>query len=65
MTGNADRLIVRLKAADLPAVGKPMRLNGKPATRVLAGPFAAAGERDAALRKIRGMGLGDAAPVAR
>lgn len=62
---NADRLISRLKAANLPAVGKPITLNGRAMTRVLAGPFASSEQRDAALRTIRGMGLKDAAPAAR
>lgn len=63
--GNATRLIGRLEAADLPAIGKRLTLNGKPATRVLAGPFETRAKRDAALRAIRELGLKDATPVAR
>jgi len=37
---------------------------GQPAIRVVAGPFADAAERDAALRTIRDMGLRDAFPSA-
>jgi cell division septation protein DedD len=62
---NADRLIGRLEAAGLPALGKPVRLASGSATRVLAGPFATAAERDAARRQIQSMGLRDAIPVAR
>ncbi len=62
---NAARLIGRLRAAGVPAVGRPAQLATGPATRVLAGPFAAAVERDSARRRIQDMGLRDAVPVAR
>ncbi len=62
---NATRLIGRIQAAGMPAVGRPAQLATGPATRVLAGPFPTAAERDAARRRIQAMGLGDAAPVAR
>lgn len=61
---NATRLIHRLEAEGMRALGKPARLAGRPATRVLAGPFATATERDAARRRIQAMGLRDAVPVA-
>ena len=63
--GNAERLLERLRDADLPAVGKPLRSRGRSYTRVLAGPFMTTGERDEAQRMIRQMGLTDAIPVRR
>lgn len=62
---NAERLVERIEAAGLPALGKPVRLTTGTATRVLAGPFDTVAERDAARRRIQSMGLGDASPVAR
>jgi cell division septation protein DedD len=62
---HAERLIRELEAAGLPVLGKPARLAIGPVTRVLAGPFATAAERDAAQARIQQMGLGDAVPVAR
>jgi cell division septation protein DedD len=61
---NAERLIRRIRDEGLPAVGEAVRLATGPATRVLAGPFATAAERDAARRRIQAMGLRDAVPVA-
>ena len=62
---NATKLIRRIKGKDMPAVGRALRSKGKKLTRVLAGPFQTVAERNAALRKIRAMGLKDAAPVRR
>jgi rare lipoprotein A len=62
---NARRLVGRIEAAGMPAVGRPAQLATGPATRVLAGPFSTAVERDAARRRIQQMGLRDAVPVAR
>lgn len=63
--GNATKLIRRMKAADLPAFSREIRSRGKKLTKVLAGPFQSSAERQAALRKIRNMGLRDATPVRR
>ena len=63
--GNARRLIRRIEKKNLPALGREIRLKGKKATKVLAGPFQTTSERNAALRTIRAMGLKDAAPVRR
>ncbi|MEL7470806.1 MAG: SPOR domain-containing protein [Pseudomonadota bacterium] len=62
---NATKLVKRIEAKDLPAVGKTLTSKGRKLTRVLAGPFETVAERNAALRTIRGMGLKDAAPVRR
>ncbi|MEM9060349.1 MAG: SPOR domain-containing protein [Pseudomonadota bacterium] len=62
---NANKLLARIKAKDLPAVGKTFTSKGRTLTRVLAGPFQTVAERNAALRAIRQMGLKDAAPVRR
>ena len=61
--GNATRLIARLRAAGLPAEGKPFDFRGRPATRVVAGPFPTAEARDAALAEVRRIGPDDAVPV--
>ena len=63
VSGNAARLIDRLRAAGLPAAGKPFAFRGRPATRVVAGPFRSAAARDAALAEIRRIGPDDALPV--
>ncbi len=65
VAGNAEDLVRRFEAAGIPATGKPVRLATGPATRVLAGPYETAAERDAARARIRSMGLRDAVPVAR
>lgn len=62
---NATKLIRRIEAKDLPAFGREIKSGGKTLTKVLAGPFQTSGERDAALRTIRALGLKDAAPVRR
>lgn len=62
---NATKLIRRIEAKDLPALGREIKSGGKTLTKVLAGPFQTSGERDAALRTIRALGLKDAAPVRR
>jgi len=62
---NVDRLIKKIKDAGLPALGRPLTVEGKTLTRVLSGPYDSTSARDAALAKIRKMGPSDATPVAR
>jgi len=62
---NARRLVRRIREAGYPAEGKPMTFNGREALRVVAGPFATAAERGAALDAIRNLGPSDAVPVRR
>ncbi len=62
---NAARLIETIREAGFPAEGRPGTYGERVLTRVLAGPFESAEERDRALRRIRGFGVPDALPVAR
>ncbi|GMG81791.1 hypothetical protein LNKW23_10040 [Paralimibaculum aggregatum] len=65
VASNAARLVRVIEEAGFPAEGKVGTYGGRELTRVVAGPFTTAAERDAALREIRRIGPRDAVPVAR
>ncbi len=50
---NAQALLGRLQAAGVRAYGESIQLDGKPATRLRAGPFASRSEADAAAAAVR------------
>ena len=62
---NATGLVARLKRQGIPAKSQSFTSSGKTFARVVAGPFANAGERRAALRALRKLGITDAVPVRR
>ncbi|MGF1444644.1 MAG: SPOR domain-containing protein [Pikeienuella sp.] len=62
---NAERLVRLLQDAGFTAEGLRETYGGRELTRVRAGPFMTAAERDRALREIRRIGPNDALPVAR
>lgn len=62
---NATRLVARLEKQGIPAVARPLQSGGTTLTRVLAGPFATAAERNAARDALAKIGLRDAVPVRR
>jgi cell division septation protein DedD len=65
VAANAQKLISRLRSANIPAEGKPMRFRGQSMTRVLAGPFQTSAERREAQNLLRRFGIKDAVPVRR
>lgn len=52
--GNADKLIARVGKLGYPAHGESTTYQGKPATRVVVGPFAARAAAEAARLKLKG-----------
>jgi len=62
---NAARLAARIREAGLPAETREMTLAGKPAVRVVSGPYRSRSARAEALRTIRRIGPDDAIPVRR
>ena len=62
---NAERAAAQLTKAGIPAAVRAEQSQGKAFWRVVAGPAASAGARDALLSKIKGLGYADAYAVSK
>lgn len=66
VSGNAKRLVRRLRGRGIPAIRRNVTAaDGRKLTRVLAGPFRSTKARSRAQRTLRSMGMSDARPVRR